>query len=304
MAIQINNFGLCAADYLGTGKGQCPVTSFGDLKGIGVINKGTKLNVVSDTFDEATFRSWITTGKLHQLVNSFSFEDTTPENATEESPDGIMQSVRAGKPMYSMIFKNGYDLNKAIHSLKGFQKWDLIFYFDKGVFMASNVSGTEIKGFNAGMFDADSYKTTSGAVTEFAKIKFQLIDSVEFNERGVFFDYDTLGFDALQIEGVINTNIVFNTLPAGSDTTLYLKVYDSNNTAIDYTATFDGVSDYKVLVNNVQVTISAVVINNGVAELTIPALVTTDVIKASLNGVVADVDLKYYKSKVVTITAS
>ena len=103
--IQLNKFGLCASQYLGTGRGQCPITDFGDLKGIGLLRKGTKLTVATDTLNETTFRALITDGKLHQLVGSFGFEDTTPENATEESTDGVMQVVRDGKPMYNMTFK-------------------------------------------------------------------------------------------------------------------------------------------------------------------------------------------------------
>ena len=302
--IQLNKFGLCASQYLGTGRGQCPITDFGDLKGIGLLRKGTKLTVATDTLNETTFRALITDGKLHQLVGSFGFEDTTPENATEESTDGVMQVVRDGKPMYNMTFKKGYAYNQAVHSLKGFANWDILFYFTEGIFLATNFGNTEIKGFNAGMVDADSYKLKSGNVTEFAKIKFQLLDSKEYNERGSFFTYDELGFDALEIEGVINTNVVLSNLPVALDTELNVLVKDANNTSIDYTAEFDAVGDWKVLVNGSEVVIATVTIASGIAVLGIPALASSDVVEVSLNGVAADLELKYYKSRINKITVA
>lgn len=303
--IALNNFGLCLSKYLGTGIGSCPITDFGDLKGIGLLQKGTKKNVLTDTFTESDFRLWITGGKLQQLIGAFAFEDTTPENATEESSDGVMQSVRDGKPMYNMTFKKGYAFNKAVQSLSGFGKWDILFYFTEGIFMASDFANENIAGFDAGMLDADSYKVKSGTVTEFVKIKFQLLDSKEYNERGVFFTYDQLGFNALKIDGVIETVVSFGnnaTAISTTDTEINIKISDFGNSSTNLNSLFTDAGNYKVIVNGVQVAVSAVTVNGDYNTLTIPAVTTGEVVNISLNGIVEDLEMKYYKSNILTTT--
>ena len=194
--IDINKFGLCAEDVLGTGQGECPITDFGDLKGLGLLKKGSKLSLATDTLDEATFRALITGGKLHQLVNSYAFEDTTPENERSTSSDGLMQTIREGKPMYSFTFKKGMYNAKAMQSLKGNNRWDAYFYFSDGLLVALDTAGENLKGFNGSMFDVDSYKFKQGTETEFSKVSLQLSDAKEFNQRFVFFTWDELGFNA------------------------------------------------------------------------------------------------------------
>ena len=300
--INIFEYGKCAEDILGTGQGDCPITDFGDLKGEGLLKKGTKLNLASDGLASAYFRSLITDGKLHQLINSYSFEDTTPENETSTSSDGLMQSVRDGKPMYAFTYKKGMAYNSALHSLKGNARWDAYFYFTKGMLLALDTAKENLKGFNGGMFDVDSYKFTQGTETEFSKAKLQLTDANEFNTRWVFFTWEELGFNALEIEGVINTNLAFNVKPvAGS--TITLRVTDFYNRSISYAELFDTALNWKVLVNGAPNIVTSVTIAGEIATLTVTTpLASTNVVDVSLNGIVADIDLKYYKSNTITAT--
>jgi len=300
--IKINAFGQCAGDNLGTGIGECNLTDLGDLKGKGLLKKGTLLNVTTDTFNEATFRQLITDGKLHQVINSYAFEDTTPENERSTSSTGLMESVREGKPMYNMTFKKGLGFHKAVYSLKGQNRWDAMFYFTKGILMAYNTSKTAIKGFNAGMLDVDSYKFKVGSETEFSKSTLQLNSAEEFNTLWVFFPYEEIGFNALEIDGVIQTELSITSVPNDGDTTINVSLVDGYNSSVSYVPLFDGVSDYKVLVDGVSATISAVSITGTTAKLTIPALATGEVVKVSLNGIVSDAELKYYKSNTATAT--
>jgi len=300
--ININEFGLCAEDVLGTGQGECPITDFGDLKGQGLLKKGTKLNLATDTLDETSFRSLITDGKLHQLINSYAFEDTTPENERSTSSDGLMQTIREGKPMYSFTYKKGMYNAKAMQSLKGNNRWDAFFYFTEGLLVALDTAGENLKGFNGSMFDVDSYKFKQGAETEFSKVSLQLADAKEFNTRFVFFTWDELGFNALEIEGVIETVLSFNAAPVVGST-ITLKIADANNRSISYAALMDTAAQWKVLVDGVANVVTTVSIAGEVVTLTLTsALVSTDVVTVSLNGIVEDVELKYYKSNTVTAT--
>ena len=300
--IKLNAFGQCSEDIIGTGIGECPFTSYGDLLGLGLLKKGTKLNILTDTFDEAAFRALITDGYLHQVVNSYAFEDTTPESEKSTSSTGLMESVRAGKPMYNFTFKKGAGFHKAVYSLKGQNRWDSMLYFTEGVLVAHNVGKTEIKGFSGGMFDVDSYKFTVGAETEFSKASLQLTSAEEFNTRFTFFPYSELGFNALEIDGVVQTNVAYNVAPSAG-TSIEVLIADSNNTSISYASLFDAVADWKVNVNGVNVVIAAVVVSGNVITLTVPAFVATDVVKTSLNGIVADDEMKYYKSNTVEAVA-
>jgi hypothetical protein len=300
--IKLNAFGQCSEDIIGTGIGECPFTSYGDLLGLGLLKKGTKLNIATDTFDETAFRALITGGKLHQVINSYAFEDTTPESEKSTSSTGLMESVRAGKPMYNFTFKKGAGFHKAIYSLKGLNRWDAMLYFTEGVLVAHNVAKTEIKGFSGGMFDVDSYKFTVGAETEFSKAALQLTSAEEFNTRFTFFPYSELGFNALDIDGVIQTNVAYNVAPSAG-TTLNVLLTDSNNTSISYASLFDTITDWNVNVNGVDVVLASVVVSGNVAIITVPAFVATDVVKTSLKGIIIDSEMKYYKSNTVEAVA-
>lgn len=303
--IKINAFGQCSEDILGTGIGECPITDLGDLQGLGLLKKGTALSIATDSFDETSFRGLITDGKLHQVINSYAFEDTTPESERSTSSVGLMESVRAGKPMYNFTFKKGLGFHKAVYSLKGQNRWDAMFYFTKGILMAYNTSKTSLKGFNAGMLDVDSYKFKVSAETEFSKATLQLVSAEEFNTRWVFFPYEEIGFNALEIDGVIQAEVTFSGGAVGNlDTQVAIELVDGYNSSISYASLFDAVGDWKVLVDGVSVTISAVSITGNVATLTIPALATGEVVEVSLNGIVSDTELKYYKSDTVTATVT
>lgn len=302
--IKINAFGQCSEDILGTGIGECPITDLGDLQGLGLLKKGTTLSIATDSFNETAFRALITDGKLHQVINSYAFEDTTPESERSTSSVGLMESVRAGKPMYNFTFKKGLGFHKAVYSLKGQNRWDAMFYFTKGILMAHNTSKTSLKGFNAGMLDVDSYKFKVGTETEFSKATLQLVSAEEFNTRWVFFPYEEIGFNALEIDGVVQAEVAFYSVPADSDTTLEVTLVDGYNSSISYASLLDTVGDWKVLTNDgaSRLIISAVQIASNVVRLTIPALATGYVVEVSLNGIVADDELKYYKSNTAKVT--
>jgi hypothetical protein len=299
--ININAFGQCADDILGTGIGECPITDLGDLQGSGFLKKGTNATIATDSFDETTFRALITDGKLHQVINSYAFEDTTPESERSTSSVGLMESVRAGKPMYNFTFKKGLGFHKALYSLKGQNRWDVMFYFTKGILMATNTSKTQLKGFNAGMLDVDSYKFKVGAETEFSKATLQLVSAEEFNTRWVFFPYEEIGFNALEIDGVIQSEVALNAPILDGDVDINVTLVDGYNSSISYTSLFDAVGDWKVNVNGSDVVISAVSITGNVATLTVPVISPSASVVISLNGIVADDELKYYKSNSVTV---
>ena len=301
--INLNAFGACTTNTPGTGTGQCPIDQFGDMLGIALLNKGTTLDVVTDSLTETSFRTLITTGKLHQLLDREAFEQNTPENDLYTSPEGLITSIRAGKPQFGLTYSKGLCFHKALYDLQGKNRWDAILYFDKGMLMATNASNTKIKGFDAGSLIVGSYMFQQGTEIEKGKATIQFKSAEEFNTKWAYFSYDELGFSPLEIDGVVDTNLTFFEAPANAGTTVKVKVLDSCNSSINYTSLFDAVGDYLLKVNGITKVISGVAIADGVATLSFTgALATGNKVEVSLNGVQPDVELNYYKSAVLTKT--
>lgn len=301
--INLNAFGNCATDVAGTGTGQCPIDQLGDMVGMGALAKGTGLDTTTDTLTEASFRQLITDGKLHQLLDREAFEQNTPDNDLYTSPEGLITSIRAGKPQFALTYSKGLCFHKALYSLQGKNRWDVVLYFEKGMLMATNTANTKVKGFDAGSLIVGSYMFQQGTEIEKGKATIQFKSAEEFNTRWAYFSYDELGFSPLEIDGVIDTALSFSEAPANAGTTVKVKVLDGCNTSINYTSLFDAVGDYLLKVNGVTKTITAVAIADGVATLTFTgALATGNKVEVSLNGVVPDVELNYYKSSILTKT--
>ena len=301
--INLNAFGNCATDVAGTGTGQCPIDQLGDMVGMGALAKGTGLDTTTDTLNEATFRTLITTGKLHQLLDREAFEQNTPDNDLYTSSEGLITSIRAGKPQFALTYSKGLCFHKALYSLQGKNRWDVVLYFEKGMLMATNTANTKVKGFDAGSLIVGSYMFQQGTEIEKGKATIQFKSAEEFNTRWAYFSYDELGFSPLEIDGVIDTALSFSEAPANAGTTVKVKVLDGCNTSINYTSLFDAVGDYLLKVNGVTKTITAVAVADGVATLTFTgALATGNKVEVSLNGVIPDVELNYYKSSILTKT--
>ena len=304
MAILLNKFGLCASDYIGAGMVNCRETNFGIPKGVGVIQKGYKNPVDSGTFDETVFRELITDGKLHQLIGVFGFEDTTGEDQVETSNDQVSIVTQDALPMFTFTYKNGYVFNQALQSLKGFQNWDVFIYTTKGIFMATDYAKANIKGFNCGMFQPTGYKLTSGSVREFSTVKMQFLDANEFNERGTFFSYDELGFSALEIDDPIQTVVSYFDPVAGLGTAINITIKDFGNSTTNLNALFTDAGNFKVIVDGSEEAVSSVTVSEEYIGLTLGNTIDVGaVVKVSLNGVVEDVNLNYYKSNIATQTA-
>jgi hypothetical protein len=303
--ILFQELGQCEGVVLGAGRGTCPIGDLGDLLGLGLNAKGTILATTAGGYTESVFRDLITNGKKHQLLNIDSFEDATPENERYTSPQGFMKSVREGKPMYNINFRNGYCFDKALQSMKGQDRWDVELYFSTGVLFTTNSAGTQLKGFNLGMFDANVFKFLSGTDTEFSRISLQFKDASEFTDKWVFIPYSVLGYNPLEIDDVIQTNVTFDLQPSSTDAVIVVKPTDSCNNSISYASLFDAVGNWLVLVNGVNVIISSVSSSaDGTVNIGIPALSLGQEVRVSLNGIVSDTEMKYYKSNVATATVT
>lgn len=291
--------GQCEGVVIGAGVGVCPIGDLGDLVGFGLNDKGLTLSTTANGYTETVFRDLITAGNLHQLLNIDSFEDATPENERYTSPQGFMKSVREGKPMYNVNYRNGYCFDRALQSLKGPNRWDAQLYFTNGILLTTNSKGTKLKGFDLGMLDANVFKFLSGTDTEFSRIAMQFKDPKEFTDYWVFIPYTALGFNPTEIDDVIQTKVSYALPPTSNETSVSISLVDNCNNSISYASLFSSVGDFSLKVGGITRTISAVSLVGEVIELTFTtALAVGELVEVSLNGVKSDLELKYYKSNV------
>jgi hypothetical protein len=154
------------------------------------------------------------------------------------------------------------------------------------------------------MFDANVFKFLSGTDTEFSRISLQFKDASEFTDKWVFIPYSVLGYNPLEIDDVIQTNVVVKTAPVNDESEITVTLVDSCNNSISYASLFDAIGDWKVLVNGASVAIGSVslVDSTDVLIAITTTFATGQDVKVSLNGIVADTEMKYYKSNVATAT--
>ena len=232
MPVKINDFGDCATQVAGTGTTSCDFLSFGDLLGQGMLRKGETFAITSGSvaISEAIFDGLIQDRKLHQLINRMNFTQDTPDNEVYTDPTGLESSVRDGKPKLTMGFNRGGEFHKALHTLKGDNRWDTFLYFTNGILLTKNAAGTLAKGFDVGRFDVSTLKFLAGTDPQQGSAMMQFTRPNEFNKTHLFIPWDTLGFDASLKDGVVDCIVTVVTPPVNLGTTMSVKVTSASNT--------------------------------------------------------------------------
>jgi len=281
MSILLNDFGDCVADQRGTGLGDC-IKQFGDVIGIDLWVKGTTLNVSSDTLDEAKYKELIQNLTVLPFNNIYNFEQNTPENERSTGNTGQLSDIRQGKPQFGFGFDGGYCVQKNLYDKAGKNRWDIGIKLEKGYFLATDVSANVIKGFDNNLLSVDTFKFQQGSDPEMSMVTLQFSNALEFNSRGVFLSWESLGFDGNSIDGVVNAEVSFNTTPVAG-TALEVKVTDECNQKVSIL----GLEATDFTLGGTQASptaISAVSYNSaGYYEITLDtALVSNDTVRVSV----------------------
>lgn len=229
MSILTDRFGDCATQSRGSGLGDC-LKKYGDVVGIDVIKKRWSLDLETDTLDEATYKGLIQDLTVRPFNDVFNFEQSTPDTERSTSNRGLLSDIRKGKPQYSFMFDDGYCAQKNLYSLDG-SSVDIALKFETGIFFATNVDETEIKGFDNGLFSVSTFKFQQGTDPEMSSVMIQFNNAIELNTRGVFLTWESRGFDGNLENGVINTEVSYNTAPTATDT-VEVKVLDDCNKSV------------------------------------------------------------------------
>lgn len=229
MAIDLNNFGNCTTDLLGSGVRSCDLKTFGDPVGIALFRKGFSWDVATDAITEATWKAAIKDFDLIPYTNLYNFEQNTPENENATSNTGILIEIRAGKPQFSFMFTGGGCLHKSLWDKRGQDRWDVGILFETGVLLATNSGQTKVSGFDAGMFAVSTLSIQQGTDPQMSTAEVQLKNSNEFNALHTFLKYDEIGTNLADVSGVVEAKITYDPNPSAS-TTVGVKVVSACNT--------------------------------------------------------------------------
>lgn len=227
--IPINRNGNCTTDLIGSGGRSCDIQSFGDVLGPVLHPKGWSLNVATGTI---TVDSWKDEYKAFNAIpylGVYDFTQDTPENETATSSTGVMSPIRTGKPQFTFSFDRGGCFHKSLYNKRGKNRWDLSLMFETGILFAVSADGTEISGFDMGLFDVGTFRLQQGTDPQQSSAMIQLVDAEQFNTQFTFITWAELGVNLSKIEGVVEANIAYQITPVTGDTEIVVQVASSCN---------------------------------------------------------------------------
>jgi len=268
----------CNLNQLGTGLPDC-IEQLGYPKGFIKLDKGFS-TAVDTTIDKAFFEEQIQSGVFVPFVGADNNEIPLPEDTIQELANGRSVVARKGKRTMTFGYIVGdYYLNKIFSSYNTNDFGQIALVFENGtVLMCLSQDETEIKGFTTGMFSSN-YKPFDGSEVSEVTAQLQLTQPDEFNNRGVIFSADSLGFDPNTLNGVIDAKIDVLTAPAGTEITA--SVVALFNRAINIEGLT--VDDFKLTINGVEDDIATVAYADGVYTITsTTSLVAADKVVLSL----------------------
>lgn len=308
MAINLNDYGNCTTDNLGTGTRACDVQNFGDAVGIIAFSKGYDKTITDGSvdFDLAEYLIDVKKLRAFPLVGIYDFAQDTPENEKNTSSTGVLTEIRLGKPQFSFMFDKGGCFHKALFDKRGKGKWDFGIVFETGVLMATNPDGTKLQPFDGGMLSVETFKLIQGTDPQMSTAIIQLLDAIEFNERNEFIPFDVAG-DIGGVTGVVETKITVDPIVAGL--TFSASITSSCNKG-DTILDLDSELNFALLGTQASATtITAVAYNatTGKYDFTVDfALVAADTVQIKLNdgtyNVVEDTTGNLYKGISNTVT--
>lgn len=294
MAIDTNiNTVNCGANgVLGTGLAGCRIDRK-RVTALGLLQKGY---ILDQEINKDYMRSLQEDGTLIMLQGVVSFEDSTADdNIITRAGSGI--KVVAGKNPYehTVTFDNGINFHKALTSLSGYGDYDLILFdVDNSMFFTVTKSGNP-KGFTLGMFENGKYMGANGTDASSQTITLQLIERAEIDERMSWKTSEFLDFSYGELTGVNEVLITVDPIVAGTSIVLSAFLLDKTHPVEgllfgDFTVTKNGVAN-----NPTVATYSAL---TKKYTLTVGAMIATDIVEVSLNGIILTLADVLYKSNV------
>lgn len=169
-------------------------------------------------------------GKMDIARGVQNFEENGSDDATESLPDDTMRVTNEGKYAFLSTFTNGLFFNKALHSLKGFKRWNILLVDQKGVY--GHRTETGLAGFTTGMIQPAKLSFPSPSQGQTEGLKFQFLERYELDS-----DYGFIMDTSLRkLKGVTEVALNYVNEPAATDTDLKVKA----TLAMDSTTLYEG----------------------------------------------------------------
>jgi len=288
MAIILNQQGDCESDTIrGMGVGDC-TKERGEPVGFDLYPKRWSLNIASGTLPtEDEYKGFIQGGTIYNFNDSFMFDNLTPANGAETSDRGVKKTNLLGLPEFQFDFVNGYCFHTNAFDKRGFNRWDVVIKYEAGMLFTYDIGQTKIGGFDCGDFNIETFTEKKGTDSSKTSIMFQFKNALEYNTRGTFYTWDELGYDATQIDGVLNAKLSYSTAPTAA-TTFSVKAVNDCNGSVNVLGMTDANNWFLGGVQASATTINTVAYNaetNSYDFTLDTALVVGDTIQPSLGDV-------------------
>lgn len=291
---QINKVDCTGQGVLGTGLAGCRIDR-DRVVALGLLSRGFKF---AEEITLDYMRELQTNGNLIMLQGVITFVDNTAEDTVITREGSGIKKVAGKMPYeYAATFDNGVNFHKALTALSSYEGYDIILFdVNNNLWLTSTKSG-EYKGFTLGMFENGKYTGSNGTDSASETVTFQLSNRLEVDSLISWITNDNLDFTYDELQGVNEVKISVDPISAG--TTIVVDAY-----LLDGTHSVDGLlfGDFSATKNGVASN-PTVAVQDSVTKkytLTVPAMVATDVVTVSLNGIVLTTLGTLYKSNTAT----
>lgn len=294
---QINAVDCTASGVLGTGLAGCRKDR-NRITALGLLERGTKL---TELITKEYMRTLQQAGKLIMLQEVVSFTDQTADDNIITRPGSGVKKLAGKNPYeYAVMFDNGIAFHKALTTLESYNQYDLILFdVTNSMFFTTTKTG-EAKGFTMGMFNNGKYIGADGADASSYTVTLQLTERMEIDEQQSWVSSENLDFAVSELTGVNQVNIVLNPIAPGLTFTLSAKLASDNS----HPVTGLLLNQFKFTKNGVVLVPTGTADYNPDTKLytftVAVVLAATDVITASLNGIVLTLNDDLYKSNTDT----
>lgn len=248
------------------------------------------------TLDEEYVQEMQADGNLIILKGLNTFTDNSSEDIIETLDDGTKQVATLGLYEFAVQFVKGLGFHAALHSLNSYDSYDVVFVDRDGNVFGTKASDGSFKGFTVGMVQGNKLGWASDSTGQKTGLMFQLTNRAELDVNYIYIQQKQLGTYYPQSQDGINEVVLeFDSVPADSGTTITITAKNKSNNQ-PWTG---GLTDDFMLTNNGTELTQTVTETSGTYVFTVSALSATNVITASINGVInKDGDL--YKSTTIT----
>lgn len=260
MATKIN-YADCNQNRLGTGTLDCEIKP-GVPTGFFLTKKDWRFDPESETFDNTYIEEQIKLGNMIPFLNALSFEPENEEAEIFTSNLKVKSKVMDGLPGFLFTFSKGRAFHKSAFSYNSFGNFDVILAYNNGVIDAALTADGKVKGYTAGMVDTDQFRQANGTDPQGTDIRFQLLDSYEYNTMYALISAAENGFSLASIAGIIDVDIL-KVSNSGPD--VVVQVLGSANRAVSIA----GLTDTDFLASGTTETITSVVYDAATKEYTL-----------------------------------